>query len=1154
MLERSYKQLLSTIALLLTMSLPLTAIALPADVADGFERTILAEGLANPVDFEIAPDGRIFIIDRYGKLWIRTTDGGQTLAATIPVYKESEAGLLGITLDPGFSSNNLIYLFYSPEDKSEQRVSRFQLQGNSVDLASEKVLLTIPTDRDGPAHDAGNLEFDAFGNLYIGTGDAAEHSAYAAIDEDEKNNSAEKSSSNTKDLRGKILRIKPTPDGGYTIPAGNLFDDPAKGLPEIYVMGARNPYKFKIDPATNWLFWADIGPDATQASEAGPVGLDEINLTKTAGNYGWPYFIGDNLPYLVRGETINPAAPKNTSKWNTGPVDLPPAQPHWFSKPQPYIALMGGPVYRFDPRLSSTGKLPEAFDQHYIYWDFVTSRIWAVAFDDAGNFISETQIANTAGSAFKWVIDMDIGPDGHLYLLEYTDAPVPYGEIPATGKLSRLDFTGQGAQLVNYALGKSVFVSSTETGTDQAAKENLDASNAVDGDPKTRWSSDFSEPQQISVDLGTEVTISQVEIEWDPYAWGGSYAIQTSTDNQTWQTVFSQNSGDNNTAKISFGPVKARYLRVADIRRGGDWTWGIAIYELRIFGPTNANRYANPLFIGDHYQGSGTCALCHGGLTDSKGKPVSINNDWSNSMMANAVRDPYWLAKVAAELKRNPQLEDVINDKCTRCHAPMANDALKKAGQPIKLFGTGINHPDNDFFDAAMDGVSCTVCHQISDDGLLGTAQSNSGNFTVEVYADKADRPAYGQYPQPVAAPMRDNSNFTPKHSAHISSSALCATCHDLKTPYVDADGNIASDGYESHFPEQMIFTEWKNSIYATGGREEKTCQQCHMPRVEGKMQIATNSGDVPLRDNVARHTMTGANTTMLTILRDNAKTLGVTASDLDGEIARTREFLKTAASIDISDATIVGNQLQATVTLQNHTGHKLPGGYPSRRMFIHFKVADAKGNVLFESGKPNEDGSIAGNIEDSDETKFEPHYDVISSSDQVQIYEPIMADTDGNITHTLLRAKTYLKDNRLTPEGFNKATAPADIAVHGAAVSDSNFDNGRDSIRYQVDVGGARDLVVTAELLYQPLSYGHLQDLFNDSDLPEVSSFRAMFQRSSNKTEVLASSRRNLGNAGNTGVSSGGGAMAAMFPLLLPLLMRRRNHHLRLQQRQRFC
>ena len=1137
----SVSRWLPLVAFLLVPLLPGTLHALPAELADGFSRTVLADKLANPVDFEIAPDGRIFILDRFGKLWLRKPDGSRTLAADMAVYSDSEAGLLGIALDPAFAENNRLYLYYSPVTPKEQRLSRFTLKGDQLDPDSEIVMLRIPTDRDGPAHDGGNLEFDSRGNLYIGTGDAAEHSDYAAIDETEKNNSAEKSSSNTMDLRGKILRIHPEDDGSYTIPTGNLFTDPAAGLPEIYVMGARNPYKFEIDPKTDWLFWADIGPDAAQASEQGPVGLDELNLTRAAGNYGWPYFIGDNQAYLVRGAKMDPAAPMNTSKWNTGPQGpLPPAQPAWFSKPQPGIALMGGPVYRFDAGFSGSGRLPEAFDQHWIYWDFVTSRIWAVEFDDAGNLVAETQIAKSVTDTVKWPIDIELGPDGALYLLEYTEDPVPYGPISATGKLSRLDFTGAATGLTNLALGKPVTVSSTETGTEQAAKENLDAGNAVDGNDKTRWSSAFSEPQQISVDLGSKQTISKVEILWDPYAWGGSYDIQISDDGANWTTIETVTEGKAGKVDVSFVPVATRHLRIANITRGGDWEWGVAIYELRVFGPATASRYADPLFRDDHYQGSGTCALCHGGLTDGKGKSISINNDWSNSMMANAVRDPYWLAKVAAELKRNPHLEEEISDKCTRCHAPMANDALKKAGEPIRLFGDGFNHPDNKYFDAAMDGVSCTVCHQIADVNL-GSPQANSGNFTVEAHANKADRPAYGQYPNPKINPMRNNAGFTPTHAVHISRSALCATCHDLKTPYVDATGNIASGGYESHFPEQMIFTEWRHSIYRDDGSEPKTCQQCHMPKVDGRVRIATNSGNVPLRENFSRHTMTGANTTMLTILRDNAATLGVSAADLDAEIERTREFLKTAATLSITSSRIENGALIATVAVKNNTGHKLPGGYPSRRMFIHFRVEDAEGNVVFESGRVNDDGSIAGNIEDEDNTRFEPHYDVITSSDQVQIYEPIMADTDGVITHTLLRAKTYLKDNRLTPEGFDKKRAPADIAVHGRAADDADFDNGADTITYRVDTGGKSDLVITAELLYQPLSFGHLQDLFTDADLPEVSAFRAMFRRSPNKTELLASARATLGNVSTGGVSSGGGGALALFGLGLLLLPRRR-------------
>src|SRR5690606_18241055 len=173
-------------------------------------------------------------------------------------------------------------------------------------------------------HAAGDMDFDAEGNLFIAIGDNTNHTAYAPLNEGSSNQSAERTSSNTNDLRGKILRIRVNADGTYTIPEGNLFPNAVGGRPEIYVMGARNPYKIFVDKTnTNWLFWGEVGPDANVESEMGPEGMDEINVVKTAGNYGWPYFSGKNEPY--RNTYVNPnfyydhTSPVNLSKWNTGP-------------------------------------------------------------------------------------------------------------------------------------------------------------------------------------------------------------------------------------------------------------------------------------------------------------------------------------------------------------------------------------------------------------------------------------------------------------------------------------------------------------------------------------------------------------------------------------------------------------------------------------------------------------------------------------------------------------------------------------------------------------------------------------------------------------------------------------------------------------------
>ncbi|WP_160164147.1 malectin domain-containing carbohydrate-binding protein, partial [Nafulsella turpanensis] len=408
-----------------------------------FQKVELLTGLKNSINFEFAPDGRIFILDRYGQVLIYKPNTQTTVpAGTLSVFHDMEDGLLAIAFDPDFAANNYVYIHYSPLSISVNRVSRFKMEGDLLSLSSEKVVLEWKTDRNGYFHAAGDMDFDSMGNLYIATGDNTNHSSYATLDETDPDKSSERTSSNTNDLRGKILRIKPEADGTYSIPDGNLFPDGQGGLPEIYVMGARNPFKIFVDKTnTDWLFWGEVGPDANSSSSLGPYGMDEINLTKQAGNYGWPYFAGKNEPYLNDYASPNfyydPAKPVNISKWNTGITDLPPAQSSWLEFfHQCYLA---GPRYYFDPGNDNPKKLPSDFHKAFFYYDFNSSKVWVVKMDDDGTILSTEQLAGDVvkGAGF---IDLKIGPDGQLYILEYGAGCCP--DNTGTGKLVRLDFIG----------------------------------------------------------------------------------------------------------------------------------------------------------------------------------------------------------------------------------------------------------------------------------------------------------------------------------------------------------------------------------------------------------------------------------------------------------------------------------------------------------------------------------------------------------------------------------------------------------------------------------------------------------------------------------------------------------------------------------------
>jgi hypothetical protein len=292
---------------------------------------------------------------------------------------------------------------------------------------------------------------------------------------------------------------------------------------------------------------------------------------------------------------------------------------------------------------------------------------------------------------------------------------------------------------------------------------------------------------------------------------------------------------------------------------------GDNLFQLENLFKTQATPRGRMQFNTPFFAGSGICAQCHNDLTDEKGNDVSIETAWKTSMMANATRDPFWQAKVKSELNRTPQLAKVIQDKCTRCHAPMANETARKNKDSVQaIFGDGLLNSHNPYYDLSSSGVSCSLCHQISPNAPFGTVAGYSGNFAIDVATTKKDRPIYGPYKEVFTQPMRNFVSFTPTFSEHIKSSELCASCHDLSTPYTDENGTVLSTNTEDEFPEQMPYSEWKHSQFSG----TKSCQQCHMERSNGVV-IASRPGNTVKRDDFAQHSFLGANRLMLKILED---------------------------------------------------------------------------------------------------------------------------------------------------------------------------------------------------------------------------------------------------------------------------------------------
>ncbi len=457
---------------------------------DRFQKVTLNGGPGEPIGLAVLPDGRVLHTSREGRIFLHEPSTGfNRVIAEIPVYSHDEEGLQGLAIDPSFEENGWLYLYYSPplgtplDDSSTpdfnegdapltateadveafrgmMRLSRFRLENDQIPLASEQILLEVPVDRGICCHVGGDIDFDSQGNLLLSTGDDSNpfDSDFAPIDERMDRHpafDAQRSSANTNDLRGKLLRIRVQEDGSYSIPEGNLFaPGTPQARPEIYAMGLRNPYRFSVDRKTDVIYLADYSPDASEADpQRGPAGQGKWMAIRAPGNYGWPYCATRELPYVdydfATGESGAPfdcAAPVNDSPRNTGLRELPPVvQPElWYSAAESErfpdlgaggVAPMAGPVYHFDQGSESRLKWPRYFDGLPIFYEWSRDALFEMhpgapgELDAFRRLFSELVTDNP--------IDMEFGPDGALYMLEYGDG---FNLQNPDAQLSRIDY------------------------------------------------------------------------------------------------------------------------------------------------------------------------------------------------------------------------------------------------------------------------------------------------------------------------------------------------------------------------------------------------------------------------------------------------------------------------------------------------------------------------------------------------------------------------------------------------------------------------------------------------------------------------------------------------------------------------------------------
>lgn len=502
----------------------------------------------------------------------------------------------------------------------------------------------------------------------------------------------------------------------------------------------------------------------------------------------------------------------------------------------------------------------------------------------------------------------------------------------------------------------------------------------------------------------------------------------------------------------------------------------------------------DPIVPGETFLHSDHCKVCHGydsaqyAMVTYDSVDVNIYDDWRATMMANAARDPLWRAKVSHEILVNPGISNEIQNTCTKCHAPQGNYSSFFKGNPFYTIADLLDPSDS----LGLDGVGCTGCHMIGENGLGTMFSGNIPYDTTHVL--------YGPFTGVQTGPMQLYVAMTPLYSAHVSEGKMCSSCHTLLINSVDLSGNPTGNV----FVEQATYHEWVNSIYNS---DQVVCQSCHMPQTEDSVRIATGYFGLPLRKPFNEHIFQGSNTFMLKLMKDNRVQLGIEALDrnFDSTIAANTKLLtQKTLDVNLSVDSVQPDTAYFTVRLTNKAGHKFPSGYPSRRAVLQFVVIGSANDTLFQSGMFDQNWEV---VDINPNPSWEPHYNIISSETQAQIYEMVPGDVNGDPTSLLERSNIMLKDNRIPPEGFTSLSSVYDtVEIVGEAWTDPDFNktlgagiegSGRDYVHFHVPIGGySQPFSIYTNVYYQSVPPGFLAEMFAMNSA-EIDTFRNMFNAS---------------------------------------------------------